>query len=68
MTMVFMNMLPWDHPRKHTVLIFMRYYGASIENTYCYQLSLTTTQSIGYIWTSEGLIRRLKPLKTLTQT
>ena len=33
-----------------------RYYGAFIENTYCYHLPSTVTQSIGYIWSTYHLI------------
>ena len=33
-----------------------RYYGAFIENTYCYHLPSTITQSIGYIWSTYHLI------------
>ena len=45
-----------------------RYHSVSIENTYCYLLPLTVTQSIGNIWSAYDLICRLKPLLTSTQT
>ena len=45
----------------------MRYHGASIENTYCYWLPSTVTQSIRNIWSIYDLTCRSKPLLTLAQ-
>ena len=46
----------------------MRYSGVSIENTYCYWLPSTMTQSIENIWSVYDIARRSKLLLTLAQT
>ena len=62
---------PWTHllgsPKWTHCLNPDRYYGVSIENTYCYRFSSTITKSIGNIWSTYDLTRRSKPLLTSTQ-
>ena len=45
----------------------MRYHGASIDNTYCYQLSSIVTQSTGNIWLAYDFTHRSKSLLTWVQ-